>query len=498
MTGVREPADLYGPLLTAVHEAHLFEDSKTFADAEPKRSITDIMRAFQSLQPGDNDALRSFVLENFEIPPIAPHRPKLQPWKAGETGVREHIQHLWDRLSRSGQHHETAGSSLIPLPRPYVVPGGRFGEIYYWDSFFTMLGLLESGRAAMVENMVDNFAYLIERLGFIPNGNRTYFCSRSQPPLFAFMVDLIGGDTAGRYLSEMEAEYAFWMQGEGFGTTQRRVAHLAGYTLNRYWDDDARPRTESYREDVRLARQSSRRAEDLFRDLRAACESGWDFSSRWLTDPHDLATIRTTSLVPVDLNALLYGVEERLARHCDAKGLTDKAVDYRAKASARQEAIQNVLFNEDQGIYTDVNLDGSLSNGLTLAGVVPLFTGCASTTQASAVARTLEDRFLAPGGWRTTLQSTGQQWDKPNGWAPLQWITFHGLKRYGFHDLAAYGARRWVDNNLHVFEERGYLLEKYDVEQVGKVPTGGEYAVQHGFGWTNGVLLSLMCELSER
>ena len=208
-------------------------------------------------------------------------------------------------------------SSLLPLPQPYLVPGGRFRELYYWDSYFTMLGLDESGRHDLVADMVRDFAYLIDTYGHVPNGARTYYLSRSQPPFFFEMVGLLSNDDSAsafsEYLPQLKREYAFWMEGaRGLrrGTAHRRVVAMPNWSiLNRYWDDRDTPRDESYREDTELAHASGRPARQVFRDIRAAAESGWDFSSRWFADGHTRGTIDTTEIVPIDLNSLLFGLE---------------------------------------------------------------------------------------------------------------------------------------------------------------------------------------------
>jgi alpha,alpha-trehalase len=183
-------------------------------------------------------------------------------------------------------------SSLLPLPHPYVVPGGRFREVYYWDSYFTMLGLEADGRHELVRDVVENFAFEIDCYGHVPTGNRSYYPSRSQPPFFSLMVDLVarreGDKSYVNYLPQLKAECDYWMDGfaalapnQGY----RRVVRLAdGTLLNRYWDDRPEPRDESYREDVKAG--SERRADPagVYRSLRAGAESGWDFSSRWLAD----------------------------------------------------------------------------------------------------------------------------------------------------------------------------------------------------------------------
>ncbi len=492
------PDELYGALFDAVQSRRLFDDSKTFVDATPKRPVGEILERFSRLRSANDDAVRAFVEKNFQLP------------DGGDTaasvttvpGVRDRIDELWRILSRAADRVDK-NSSLIALPRPYIVPGGRFREIYYWDSYFTMLGLAESGRFDAIEDMVDNFAWLIDQIGFIPNGNRTYFCTRSQPPFFSLMVELLAevrgdADIVCRYLPQLQREYDFWMNGEheiDNGDARRRVVALASGILNRYWDDSDKPRAESYAEDCEHAARSGRDRGDYCRNIRAACESGWDFSSRWLAKPDDLETIRATSIVPVDLNALLCHLERVLAS-CYEKNDAARAAKFESRAAAREELLRELMFDEHARFFVDLDLDtGKSTNAVSLAGVFPLFLNIATAAQAQQVVERLVADFLAPGGWLTTSVRSGQQWDRPNGWAPLQWIVYRGLMNYGFEDEARLGATRWVADNIEVYERTGRLLEKYDIERIEALASGGEYDVQEGFGWTNGVLLKLMNHL---
>ena len=218
--------------------------------------------------------------------------------------MAEHIRALWPVLTRPPLD-PPAGSTALALPRPYVVPGGRFREMYYWDSYFTMLGLKADGRQDLVDDMVADFVSLVERYGHVPNGTRTYYLSRSQPPfLYAMMALSRPRDAAerARRLAALRREHAF------FTSPERTVAMPDGARLQHYPDARDTPRDESWREDVETARASGRDAAVVYRHLRAAAESGWDFSSRWLADGKTLATIDTTNIVPVDLNSLLYGL----------------------------------------------------------------------------------------------------------------------------------------------------------------------------------------------
>lgn len=494
------PDEIYGELFEAVQLSGIFEDSKTFPDAVPRQDPATILRAFANERTKDTFDLERFLRRNFDLPPA----PVAHPESGGEVSLRRHIEQLWDTLFRAADKAGDHPSSLIPLPQPYIVPGGRFREVYYWDSYFTMLGLAASNRTWLIRAMVDNFAHLIGQIGFIPNGNRSYYCTRSQPPMFAAMVELLAiaeGDheLLVQYLDPLEAEYRFWMSGEeglgGTGTATRRVVSTGIGIVNRHWDELDRPRPESYAEDVRLARASGAAAPQVLRDVRAACESGWDFSSRWLGDPRNEASIRTTRVVPVDLNAILFGLETTLAEACRLAGRKADERFYRERSESRGRLIRELFFDEATGLFCDLLLPGLEPTGCrSLAAAFPLFFGVATPAQAEQCCRSFEREFLRAGGWTTTLAHSGQQWDAPNGWAPLHWVTYAGLKHYGFTKAAEEGARRWVRNNIEVFEKTGRLLEKYNVEQIGAFTGGGEYEVQHGFGWTNGVLLRLMDE----
>ena len=502
MSHIRGPDEIYGELFTAVQSRHIFADSKTFVDAIPRSGPAAIMAAYGALGKLSADELREFVLANFKVPEEGGY----QPGPASRLPIRARIEELWDLLSRVTESADP-GSSLIALPRPYVVPGGRFREIYYWDSYFTMLGLAEAGRNEAVKCMTENFAYLIDEVGFIPNGNRTYFCSRSQPPYFILMVELLAqvldDDSVYRkYLPQLRQEYDFWMDGTDSlsleGEANRRAVKVGDGFLNRYWDDRDTPRPESYAEDLELARHSPRSASELYREIRAACESGWDFSSRWFEDPNDLGSVRTTNILPVDLNSLLFKLESSLSTIYASTGNPKEAAIFEARAAYRQEMLRTLFYDSPTGRFADVDLNGLKPTAApSLATAFPLYFGIASSQQAATVRSSLRDDFLAPGGWRTTLVESGQQWDSPNGWAPLQWVAFCGLENYGFADDARTGATRWVENNLETYERTGRLLEKYDVENVGALATGGEYSVQEGFGWTNAVLLKLMNSLEK-
>jgi alpha,alpha-trehalase len=278
------------------------------------------------------------------------------------------------------------------------------------------------------------------------------------------------------------------------GSAHRRVVAMPdGSILNRYWDDRDTPRDESYREDSELAHTAGRDAPQVFRDIRAAAESGWDFSSRWFGDSQSLATIDTTDIVPIDLNSLLFGLENAIRAGCERRAEAACAREFAARAAARRAAVDRYLWDAASGAYRDYSwTQKARGTQLSAATLYPLFVGLASATQASAVAKTVARDLLKPGGIVTTMRDTGQQWDAPNGWAPLQWIAVAGLRQTGSVALAAVIACRWIANVNALYRQSGKLVEKYDVIHAGRSGGGGEYPTQDGFGWTNGVTRKLI------
>ena len=490
------PEVLFKDLFSAVQTQAIYTDGKTFVDAVPKDTPAKILDQYHAARPDSPQALQSFVAAHFVLPAEAASA-KSPPEK---VSIVTHIDSLWYQLTRT-----TPGtppySSALPLPKPYVVPGGRFREIYYWDSYFTMLGLAESGRQDLLGDMVGDFAYLVDTYGHIPNGARTYYLSRSQPPFFFAMVGLLSKDDPAaayaRYLPQLKREYEFWMEGEKAlrpGDAHRHVVALPdGSTLNRYWDDKDTPRDESYREDVEVARASGRPAQQVYRDLRAAAESGWDFGSRWFADGKNRASIDTTEVIPVDLNSLLFGLENAIRMGCEHGGDTACVNEFTHRATVRRAAMDKYLWDATQGTYYDyLWTHQSAIKRISAATLYPLFFGAASNAQATGVAAATTRELLQPGGIVTTPLRTGQQWDAPNGWAPLQWIAIDGLRRNGSPRLAEAIACRWMVNVQNVYAQSGKLVEKYDVMTIGRSSGGGEYPTQDGFGWTNGVMRKLM------
>jgi len=497
----KSPDEVLGDLFEQVQLSRMYGDGKTFVDLVPAKRVKRITEEYQLQRHLPDFNLQEFIARHFYVFDADTSsgyvsNPRNTP--------QQHINELWKVLERRNTRNK---GSLLALPYPYITPGGRFREQFYWDSYFIMLGLAANDDYPMVEGMVKNFTYLIRKFGFIPSANRSYFLSRSQPPFFSHMVELLANKKGRRttivsYLPYLLAEHRFWTKSDFTFRLRalpefRRVVRMPdGEILNRYFDDKQTPRPESYKEDVDATQSTDAdRIRQVYVDLRAAAESGWDFSSRWLKNPQDITTIHTSDIVPVDLNCLLFHLEELIAEAYKVLFQPLLAQRFKKQANARKQAVLKYCWSEKNKFFYDYDFVKKCpAPALTIAGMFPLFTGIATPEQAESAAATLRKDLLKSGGLQTTLEDTGQQWDSPNGWAPLQWVAIKGLRRYGFDELADEVKRRWVKTNLQVYTRDYKMVEKYNVVETLGGAGGGEYPLQDGFGWTNGVLQALMLE----
>jgi len=408
---------------------------------------------------------------------------------------------------------------LLYLPRPYIVPGGRFNEMYGWDSYFIQVGLLRDDQLGDASDLVENFLYEIEHYGTILNANRTYFLSRSQPPFLTRMILAVYEKTRDNAwlrgtLPAIERYYRFW-------TTEPHTVPDAG--LSRYFDrgegpapevmadeKDEQGRThydrarEYYRThdvtdyDESLYYDSRRdRLTDLFyKGDRSMRESGFDPSNRF-----GALNVDVIHYAPVCLNTLLYVMEDDTGRIMETLGDTSAATMWRSRAASRRDLINTLMWDEEAGLYYDYNFRTRQRRRYDFATTFfPLWAGIASPAQAARLRENLS-RFEAPGGLLTSTEVTGNQWDAPFGWAPLQMIAVDGLRRYGFHEDANRIAAKFVSLVAKEFDEHGTIVEKYDVRRresdVAADIKFGYSANQVGFGWTNGAVLDLLAGMRE-
>lgn len=493
-----------------------FPDGKPLADAIPKIPYEEIRLAYTQESHHPDFSPRDFWHRHFDTPTILAEADLVQA-AVRSLSLDEYIEAMWPRLTR---HTPEDRGTLIGVPWPDTVPGERYDEFYGWDAFFAARGHAAKGRWDRVAHSVINRAHLIERFGHVPNGNRTYYLGRAQPPVFSHMVELLsqeyGDEVLAQYLPTMEREYAFWMNGssslargaQGVAAHRRVVRMPDGSFLNRHWSDAKGPRLESYQEDYETAQHSDDPAR-TYLELGAGAETGWDYSiMRWCrTD--QLHTIRTTELIPVDLNSWLAHLEQTIADAYRVVANPERAAAYDDAATRRITALNKYCWSEQEQTYTDYDfVNGAPTHVQTVAMAAPLFAGIAPADRLPAVAAQLHQNFLRKGGFGTTLRNTNQQWDGPSrGWAPTNLMAIEGLmlasaaylehrpsgrardsRAAYMEEIARQGSAGWQQTAHINFAHTGKLWEKYNVDDPLIPVSVGEYPLQSGFGWTIGVL----------
>lgn len=523
------PIYCQGDLLDIIQRMRLFNDSKTFVDMSLKQSPEEVLSAFNNLSKPISEAQgRKFVGDHFSGP-----GDEFQPWKPTDLprmpAIMNHIKdpllrgfawdlcRTWKDLGRKIKIDVKLNPdrySLVYLPNPFIVPGGRFRETYYWDTYWVVKGLLLCEMTDTVKGMLENFAFMIERFGFIPNGGRVYYSRRSQPPFFIPMMYDYYKATKNltfvqSHLPAMEAEYAFWMTNRSVSVQRGDVTHI----LNRYASSVNSPRPESYSEDLKTAsstnNSSARR--QLYQNLVSAAESGWDFSSRWFSrDPGTnltLDTTRTTNILPVDLNSVLCMNEHILSELFNKTGNQEKGKNYSKNWQRRQTAIFNVLWNPTKRVWQDLDIAANSHRDYFYASnILPLFALCKGKNETQTenfVLTYLQNLGVLKfaGGFPTSLDTTGQQWDLPNGWPPLQHMTIWGMSQSQNQQLKAEAfslANKSIVSNWIAWNRSRNMYEKYSTNISGEGGSGGEYGVQEGFGWSNGVVLELLSMYGDR
>ncbi|CAM4613616.1 unnamed protein product [Lepidochelys kempii] len=515
-----------GDLLKQVQLARLFSDDKHFVDMPLRESPELVLKKFQQLvnvTPGgilSKEQLQQFVSSSFSDPGQEFEQWEPQDWtsspqilaKISDQKLQAWASDLnarWKSLGRKIKDDVRTHPmfySQIYVPHPLMVPGGRFIEYYYWDSYWVIEGLLLSEMAVTAKGMIQNFLYLVERYGHIPNGGRVYYLRRSQPPFLTLMMDAYlahANDT--EFLREnihlLEVEYEFWQRNRSVSLTVGDRNH----TLNYYSVQIGEPRPESYSKDWELVTDLNEDArQELWAELKSAAESGWDFSSRWFLSwppplPAKLKDTKARAVVPVDLNAFLCKTEHLLASFYRILGDTTKAAQFQAALERRLESVQAVFWNDAAGVWLDFNLLKKQPNpAFYPSNLAPLWTDCFSDQAAAERAvQYLEGSTVLSykNGLPTSLARTGEQWDLPNAWPPLQHMVIAGLAKSSSSrakEIAFALAQNWIRTNFALYKKYQAMFEKYNVDGDGKPGTGGEYQVQEGFGWTNGVVLQLL------
>ncbi|XP_030756589.1 trehalase-like isoform X2 [Sitophilus oryzae] len=523
-------SDIYchGRLLDTIQMAKIYEDSKTFVDMKMKYSPNETLAKFDlfMLDFKDRRPTRAEVMKFVENT-FDPAGQEFEDWDPEDwtshpkflDQIEDHelknwakkLNDIWKILGRKmkdevKQHQDQF--SIIWVPNPVIVPGGRFREFYYWDTYWIIQGLLLSEMKQTVKGILENFLYIVDTYGHIPNGGRIYYLARSQPPFLIPMIKSYYDFTHDvsfieKHLPTMEKEFEYWMR------EHTRNIHMDGknYTLAVYGDKSQGPRPESYSEDVESAAifKEDHKKEAYYSELKAAAESGWDFSSRWFitnaTNKGNLTNIKTRSIVPVDLNALIYWNAVLLSEFNTMFNNKEKARMYTDIGNQWIEATTAVLWHEEIGAWLDYDLYNAVKRDYFYpTNISPLWTGCYNASDKEKIVRSVlkylqNKNIMYPGGVPSSVEHTGEQWDYPNAWPPLQHIMIVGLNNTGDEyavRLAYELAESWIRSNYKAFKESDAMYEKYDATVFGGYGTGGEYEVQLGFGWSNAVILDLL------
>lgn len=330
---------------------------------------------------------------------------------------------------------------MIYVANPSITPGGRFREYYYWDSYFMILGLLASEMYSTSRGMLENFFSVVERYGMIPNGGRIYYLGRSQPPLLLPMVHEYVKETGDFDLVRdnidmIEKEFQFWLN--------NKTIVVRGHTVAMYGDDTTGPRPESYAEDYRTGQHfnTSDEVDEIYSHLKAGAESGMDYSSRWFVDENggntgSLVDLKTRYIVPVELNSILYGNAVILSNFYRQLGDEVKANLYDDWATSFYDAVQDLFWHEDVGAWLDWDLiNNKRRDHFVASNLAPLWTNCYNRSNTEHISERVmsymerEELDQFPAGIPNTLERTGEQWDLPNAWAPMQVDKYFNIAQY--------------------------------------------------------------------
>ena len=505
------------------------------SESAPDKASADQLRAIQKYI---KESWRSLTRSSAQLARAAPD-PKFKPMANGRWPVyvsrRENIKNIEQTLQAQMSPEDFATieirqlpenvaqireHGLLYLPYPYVVPGGRFNEMYGWDSYFTQVGLVRDGEVALATNMTDDFLYQIEHYGKILNANRTYYLSRSQPPFLTQMILNVYRKQRNvtwlrTTVPAIEKYYRFWIE----------EPHLTKQTgLSRYYDlgDGPAPevlsgeRDDKGRDHYDLVKDYYRthdvkdydlsqyydKARDQLTDLfykgdRSMRESGFDPSNRF--GPFNIDIIHYD---PVCLNSLLYLMETDTAKILRILGRSREARVWTNRAQERRQRINNLMWDEQDGLYYDYNFaEKKLRRYPFLTTFYPLWTGIADERRAARIVANLH-LFERPGGLLTSTSVSGSQWDAPFGWAPTEMIAIQGLRRYGYNKEADRVTANFLSTILKEFIQHNTIVEKYDVERrESEVSAGLKFGYKSneiGFGWTNAAFTELYFQLPEK
>ncbi|KAK6089253.1 hypothetical protein P3W45_001772 [Vairimorpha bombi] len=506
-------------------------DSKYFVDLELKRSFDSIKDDFLTIisrhntdpttlkqsflsgvleqHSGMRKDIQKFCSDNFKestdllLPvDITATKPS---WFGDLDSLQEkmcnRIFDLWKTYYKRVNPDIKTQNTLLPLKGNLCVLGGRFNEMYYWDTYWIIIGLVNCNMVKEAYEILKTFVEIIKANGFVPNATRTYYLNRSHPPMFSHMLDVLYKSTDDTEIHEFilnegleaaEDEYNYFMK--------HKILEYNGVLFNVYKVDTDNPRIESYTEDF-ITQHLSKNKQKVCSNLATGAESGWDFSSRWFEDGKNLQTINILHLVPVDLNATM------LKNLCIIKKFYEKKHEMDAKYVAkifeynnlilkRRRILRN-LWNSDEESWNDLNIKTGKYNDkrFYFSNIFPLFFDLSTKDDAYRVLnRYHKELFGYIGGAPISGDGvyTDHQWDFPNVWAPCIQLLVEYLSSIDEHKMAIHVSKSFYLSVRNEYLKTGMFFEKYNCREVGKRGDGGEYPVQNGFGWTNGTIIYLL------
>ncbi|KAI0988395.1 hypothetical protein GJ496_006250 [Pomphorhynchus laevis] len=514
--------------LLSLGQSKAFTDSKTIVDLVMKDDFANFKEAFDNelFAEGALDnatKVREIIFKYFDPPgnelaEVIPDDWIPDPFgdKIKDANLRRFaldLNGIWKNLTRRAANSSDKGqrSTFLQMPHESVVPGGRFREIYYWDSYWTIQGLLACNMNRTVKNMIQNMLSNVETYGFVPNGGRVYYTKRSQPPFLTLMMNeyllhTSDNDFIKDSLATLDKEYNFWLA--------HRQIRVRNHHMFQYRTKMAYERPESFWEDYKTSEEAVIRAYrskgQVLIDISSAAESGWDFSSRWLaySGPHTdkLYSIRTTKIIPVCLNSILCKVARTLQEFHGSFNSTEKANFYKSEVERLAQAIDEILYDPVSMSWFDFDIEENAKHyKMYMSNFFPLWANCHSRSKED-VFQMIKQLNLSgymdfEGGFATSNTYTKQQWDFPNAWSPLQEIMIEALfnqEDQGKH-MALDLMQRWIFNNYYTYSSGSSknMYEKYSAVRLGYPGEGGEYDVQVGFGWSNGVALKYITKYGQ-
>lgn len=494
---------LIDPLIEEARQLKAFDDFKILSDMTPQR-LNKAQRAAAlakasriEASKGRTKAVRFLVEAFYKYKPellsvnhtSLKSRYMVQNKKHKRTFA--HIEWMWRVLIR--RTPTQTSSSLLPLPYPFLIPGSRFQEGYYWDTFFAFPALLRTGREELVRGQIENFLFLIKNYGLIPNGSRQYYLSRSQPPLLSQMVRLYVNHKMEK--GKLSRSDMRWLREEVFPLVKKdyekfwmnsKTRYDRSTGLNHHFDSLDIPRPERHASDVEEALART------YRDVRAEAESGKDFT--------DAFEGLKTQYAGVMLNSILYQVEKDLSWMAELSGKTQEQKKYLQASKRRKERMYKYLWDSKSKVFRDYNFVTKHQAGaITADAFTPFYVGLVKEEHAAPMMEFLLDELEREGGLMASNIYSGKQWDAPYGWAPHHYFAIAGLKDYGFTEDAKRLAQKWVDTVDSVHEKTGKIIEKYDmIKKAVPKESGDKYITQEGFGWTNGVYVWALDVLGTR